>query len=130
MGGLISTTLARHPVLHFYGFGAGRVERDDQVIALNSVKARRLTFYLLMHPPRSRDQNFAVFYDTGQSVATFHSTKYQAQKALGRRFIVYEDGFYKVAWDPDCWFDVDVFEALLDGRPGWSRRCRSTRGIF
>ena len=78
-----------------------------------------------MYPPRSRDQIFAVFYDTGQSVATFHSTKYQAQKAWGGvSSSMRTAGF---AWDPDCWFDVDVFEALLDGRPGWSRRWRSIR---
>jgi DNA-binding SARP family transcriptional activator len=33
---------------------------------------------------------------------------------LGRHLIVYEDGFYKIVWDPDCWFDVAVFESLLD----------------
>jgi ATP/maltotriose-dependent transcriptional regulator MalT/DNA-binding SARP family transcriptional activator len=109
--------LSQYPSLRFYGFGPGRVEKDGKVVALNLAKARYMIFYLLTHPPRSRDQIFAIFWsDIERSVSTFHSTKCQAHKAIGRRLIAYEDGFYKIVWDPDCWFDVNAFKSLLDGQ--------------
>jgi LuxR family maltose regulon positive regulatory protein len=119
------------PTLRFYGFGPGHVKKDGEVLVWKSAKARYLTFYLLSHPPRSRSQLFETFWaDSKQDNvrATFHWTKYQARKVLGRSLIVYEDGLYTVAWDPDCWFDVAAFESLLDGR-GDDRRARLEQAV-
>jgi ATP/maltotriose-dependent transcriptional regulator MalT/DNA-binding SARP family transcriptional activator len=131
VGGPTLTVLPHDPVLRFYGFGPGHVEKDGQPVVWNSALARHLTFYLLMHPPRSRDQIFAAFWpgvklETARSA--FHNTKSRAHKALGRQFVNYKDGLYRLVWDPDCWFDVTVFESLLDGHDG-NRQTRLEQAV-
>jgi LuxR family maltose regulon positive regulatory protein len=131
VGGLALTVLPHDPGLRFYGFGPGRVEKDGRPVAWDSAKARYMTFYLLTHPPRSRDQIFEAFWpgmELEVARSTFHSTKYRARKALGRQLIIYEDGLYRLAWDPDCWFDVTAFESLLDRRDG-ERRARLEQAV-
>ena len=60
--------------------------------------------------------------------STFHCNKSHARKALGRPLVVYEDGLYKIARDPDCWFDVEVFVALLDEQGG-NRQARLEKAV-
>jgi LuxR family maltose regulon positive regulatory protein len=130
-GKSVPAMLSLSPTLRFYGFGTGRMERDGQPVAWNSAKARYMAFYLLTHSPRSRDQLFAVFWPDAEhntARSAFHCTKWHVQKALGRRLIVYEDGLYKIAWDPDCWFDVAAFESLLD-EPGRDRQARLEEAV-
>ncbi len=101
--------------------GAGPRGKGRPSRALEIRKARNMTFYLLTHPPRSRDQILAAFWpDARLEIArsAFHCTKYRARKVVGRQLIAFEDGLYKIVWDPDCWFDVQAFELLLDKRDG------------
>jgi DNA-binding SARP family transcriptional activator len=117
VGSLISTTLPQQPTLRFYGFGPGSAEKDDNPVVWHSAKARYLIFYLLSHPPRSRDQIFRVFWPDAERDAArsaFHWTKSQARRALNRSLIAYQDSLYQIVWDPDCWFDVTIFESLLE----------------
>jgi hypothetical protein len=64
IGALAPALLPHPPSLHFYGFGPGRAEKDGELIPAcvwRSALARQFTFYLLVHPPRSRDQIIAAF---------------------------------------------------------------------
>ena len=127
IGGLAPISPGR-PTLRFCALGPGHVEKDNKIVASwRSNLARYLIFYLLTRPPRSRDQIVAAFWPRTVSRAreksVFHWTKHQIQHALGAPFIVYEDDLYHVEWDPGYWFDVDVFEALLDRRDRERQAC-------
>ncbi len=123
-------TMSARATLRFYGLGRGRAEKDGQTVVWNSAKARHMVFHLLTFPPRSRDQLFAIFWpDTERDVAAFHTTKYQAHKVLGRNLIVHKDGTYTISWDPDCWFDVAVFESLLSDNQNGDRQARLEQAV-
>jgi len=136
LGELTLTVPSQQPVLRFYGLGSGRVEQEGQTIAWSpSPKACYLTFYLMTHAlllrsPRNRAQILDDFWPEAQrdKVSTFHWMKNHMHSVLERAFIVFEDGLYKVAWDPDCWFDVLAFEALLEGR-GAGRQARLEQAL-
>lgn len=108
------------PTFRAYGFGIGRVERDGVPIPASewpTATARHLFFYLLSHPPRTRDQIGADLWpDLRQSrlPGTFHNTKYRMQQALGVNPVAYEDGLYSLREDLDIWYDVAEFERLLE----------------
>ncbi len=119
VGGPALAVLPQRPALRFYGLGPGYVERHGESVNWRSAKSRYLTFYLLTHPPCSREQLFKLFWSQARQDdvrGAFYWTTSQARKALGRNLLVRERGFYKLAWEPDCWFDVAVFESLLDGQ--------------
>jgi ATP/maltotriose-dependent transcriptional regulator MalT/DNA-binding SARP family transcriptional activator len=125
------TTLQRRPSIRFYGFGPGSAKRGDKTVAWRAARARYLIFYFLLYPTRTREQIYADFWPEHEGEAArsiFHVTKSRAKKALGRQCIIYEDGLYRLAWDPDCWFDVTAFESLLDGRDG-ERQSRLEQAI-
>lgn len=124
VGGLAPAALPHSPSLRFYGFGPGSVEKDGEIISLTawrSAQARYLTFYLLVHLTRSRDQILATFWPDfalGKAVAAFHWVKHKIHHALERQLIIFEDDLYLFELHPDCWFDVAAFESLLDGQGG------------
>jgi DNA-binding SARP family transcriptional activator len=133
IGGLVPTVLPHPPSLRFYGFGPGQIERDGEAIPVSvwrSALARQLTFYLLVHPYRSREQIIAAFWPDGspeKAGAIFRWVKHQIRHALERPLVVHEEGLYHIEWDPDCWFDVAAFESLLKGQDG--RQVRLERAI-
>ena len=108
------------PSLRAYGFGVGQVERNGVPIpssAWVTSTARHLFFYLLSHPPRTRDQiGTDLWPDLRPSrlPGTFHNTKYRMQQALGVNPVVYRDGRYVVREDLDIWYDVREFERLVE----------------
>ncbi len=136
IGGLAPTALPHPPALRFYGFGAGRVDKDGEPIPVSvwrSALARYLTFYLLVSPPRSRDQITETFWpDVSRDKAgsTFHWAKHQIQHALGRALVSFEEGRYHVELDPDCWFDVATFESLLQGQEGRQARLEQAITLY
>lgn len=121
IGGVEPTALPYTPKLRLYGFGPGHAERDGHpipVAAWRSRMPRRLVFYLLLNTPCTLDHILQTFWpDTDRSMARsiFHVVKQRINYAVGRRLVIYAGGLYRIAWDPDCWFDVNVFESLLDG---------------
>ncbi len=108
------------PSLRVYGFGQGRVERDGVPIPASSwatSTARHLFFYLLSHPPRTRDQIGTDLWPdlrASRLPGTFHNTKYRMQQALGINPVVYREGRYSIRDDIDIWYDVWEFERLLE----------------
>ena len=107
------------PYFRFYGFGVGRVERDGAPIpstAWESAKARHLLFYLLSHPPATREQIGADLWPElrpNRLPGTFHNTKYRVQRALGVTPFTYEGGTYHISDELDYWYDVEEFELLV-----------------
>ena len=112
--------------LRIFGFGRGRVERGGKEIPPSEWEAaatRQMLFYLLTHSPRSRDQIAAVLWPelpAPKVKATFHTTKFRLNRALGRDALHFDDGqCYQIHPHLDYWFDVAEFEQLLEGaRPG------------
>jgi len=113
-------TTAAPVSLRVYGFGAGRVERDGVPIPASNwptTSARHFFFYLLSHPPRSRERIGADLWPDlrpSRLPGTFHNTKYRMQQALGVNPVVYEEGVYLIGGDADIWYDVREFERLLE----------------
>ncbi|HEY75345.1 MAG TPA: tetratricopeptide repeat protein [Thermoflexia bacterium] len=108
------------PSLRAYGFGQSRVERDGVPIPASrwaTSTARHLFFYLLSHPPRTRDQIGSDLWPdlrASRLPGTFHNTKYRMQQALGVNPVVYREGRYVIRDDLDIWYDVWEFERLLE----------------
>ncbi|MGC9523676.1 MAG: AfsR/SARP family transcriptional regulator, partial [Anaerolineae bacterium] len=108
------------PPLKVFGFGPGRVELGGETIpttAWGSSTARQLFFYMLVHSARSREQIFADFWPelTPQKAkASFHTTKFRLNRALGRDAIDYDGRLYMLHPDLKVWFDVAAFRELLE----------------
>jgi LuxR family maltose regulon positive regulatory protein len=121
LGGLAPDVLPYPPVLRFRSFGSAQVERNGEMVpnsAWRSALARYLLFYLLTHPPQTRDQILAIFWPdlpADKARKNFQVVKSQTKDPLGRTLIVREDGRYSVELEPDCWFDKATFESLLAG---------------
>lgn len=116
--------LPRHPEagaqepLRIFGFGHGRVERDGEEIPHSEWEAasvRHLLFYLLAHPPQTRDQIAAVIWpnlSASKVKATFHSAKFRLKRVLGHEATYFDGRCYQVHPDLDYWYDVEEFEQL------------------
>ena len=120
-----SPTKAKEEPLRIFGFGRGHVERGGVEIPSSDWEAaatRQMLFYLLTHSLRSRDQIAAVLWPelpARKVKATFHTTKFRLNRALGRDALHFDDGCYRIHPDLDYWFDVAEFAQLLEGaRPG------------
>ncbi|HID89224.1 MAG TPA: hypothetical protein EYH27_02425 [Anaerolineales bacterium] len=115
----VAQTTPPPPSLRAYGFGPSRVERDGVPISASewvTSTARHLFFYLLSHPPRTRDQIGADLWPNLRSSrlpGTFHNTKYRMQQALGVNPVIYREGRYLIRDDLEIWYDVWEFERLL-----------------
>jgi LuxR family maltose regulon positive regulatory protein len=118
--------------LRIFGFGLGRVERGGKEIPFSDWKAagtRYLLFYLLTHSSQSRDQIAAVLWpdlSASKVKATFHTTKFRLNRALGREAVYFDGRSYQIPPDLDYWFDVEEFERLLEGT-GPGRRVKRLR---
>jgi LuxR family maltose regulon positive regulatory protein len=136
VGGIAPTALPYTPKLRLYGFGPGRAEIDGHVVpvaAWHSRMPRRLVFYLLLESPCSLDQILDVFWPGVERSAArpiFHVIKQRINRAVERRLVVFEEGKYRIAWDPDCWFDVRAFESLLNGRDGRLARLKEAVALY
>jgi len=108
------------PALEIYAFGKGMVYRDAVLVAQSewgAAQARELFFYLLSHPPRSKEQIGAIFwsdFSLARMTSVFHATLYRLRRAVGRDCILYEDDRYTFNRQLNYWFDVEQFERLLD----------------
>jgi LuxR family transcriptional regulator, maltose regulon positive regulatory protein len=102
-----------------FGFGSGRVEVGGEDIpgaAWGSVTARQLLFYMLIHKVRTREEISAAFWPDltlQQAKATFHTTKFRLNRALGQDAIDFDGRAYKLHPDLAIWFDVEQFRQHL-----------------
>ena len=123
----LSPTEAEEEPLHIFGFGRGRVGRGGVEIPSSEWEAaatRYLLFYLLTHSSRSRDQIAAVLWPelpAPKVKATFHTTKFRLNRALGREALHFDGQCYQIHPHLDYWFDVAEFERLME-ETGTERR--------
>jgi DNA-binding SARP family transcriptional activator len=116
------------PGLRILALGPARVEKDGRPLASSAdwiQKSRELLFYLLSHPPRTKEQiGLALWPDasTAQLRSSFHDTVYRLRRALGgKEWIVFEKGRYAFNRSLAYSFDVEAFEENLSE----ARRLRS-----
>ncbi len=106
-------------VLRIFALGPARVEKDgfplDSQDWIN--KPRELLFYLLSHPPRSKEQIGLALWpeaSTSQLRSSFHDTVYRLRQALGaKEWITFQKGRYSFNRSLEYYFDVEAFEESL-----------------
>lgn len=115
------------PPLCIFGFGQGRVELGQAEIprsAWAGAAARQLLFYLLTHPPSSRDQIAVDLWPEmppRKVKAAFHTAKFRLNRALGREALHFDGYRYSLHPDLTFWFDVAAFEQSVKGQTSGSR---------
>jgi LuxR family maltose regulon positive regulatory protein len=101
-----------------YGLGKPRVELEGRPVQWSTTQSRDLFFYLLRHPGGStREEIGRVFWPDHSPErldGIFRSTLYRVRRALFRDSVIFEAGLYRFNRQGDHWFDVEVFEKLLD----------------
>lgn len=104
--------------LRIYALGKPRVELDGKVVQWRTIQARDMLFCLLQNPEGlSKEEIGELFWPEHSPVKLhdiFRSTLYRLRRALFREIIVLESDLYCFNWQSDHWFDVEVFERLLD----------------
>jgi DNA-binding SARP family transcriptional activator len=97
-----------------------QVQRSDHTLTTADWvyhKGRELLFYLLCHPPRTKEQiGLALWPDASpvQVRSNFRVILHHLRLALGRPdWIVFEHGYYAFNRALPYWFDVEAFEANL-----------------
>ena len=106
-------------LLRIFALGPAHVEKGGH--PLDSVdwihKPRELLFYLLSHPPRSKEQTGLSLWpeaSTSQLRSSFHDTLYRLRQALGaKEWVIFEKGRYSFNRSLPYFFDVEAFEESL-----------------
>ena len=107
-------------LLRIFALGHARVERAGRVLSSSDwtyAKSRELLFYLLCHPPRTREQIGAALWpyaSSSQLRKSFHDVLYRLRRALGaEKWVVFENGRYAFDRSLGYFFDVEAFESEL-----------------
>ena len=107
--------------LRIFALGQARVELDEHILTPSDwtyAKSRELLFYLLSHPPRTREQiGLYLWPDASPSRLrkAFHNVVYYLRRALGDQgWILFEGGRYSFNRSLGrFFFDVEAFEVNL-----------------
>ena len=109
-----------HPELHIFALGSAQVKLRERTLKSADwtyLKGRELLFYLLCHPPRTKEQiGLALWPDASPAHlrSNFRVTLHHLRRALGRPdWIVFEHEHYAFNRSLAYWFDVEAFEADL-----------------
>jgi non-specific serine/threonine protein kinase len=108
------------PALRFLALGPARVYQAGRCLTTSDwtyLRPKELLFYLLLHPPRTKEQIGLVFWPEAtpaQVRNNFHVTLHQLRQTLGHKeWIVFEHNAYSVNDQLEQWFDVKAFQAVL-----------------
>jgi len=105
-----------------YGLGLLRVEQGGHAVQWRTLQSRDLLFCLLQHRQGLSKETVGDLFWPDHAPeklhAIFHSTLYRLRRALARPCIIFEEGVYYFDREIDYWFDVEVFEGLLDQAAG------------
>jgi two-component SAPR family response regulator len=111
---------AEGAVLSVFALGPARVQKGGHPLTSSQDwihKPRELLFYLLSHPPRTKEHIGLALWpeaSTSQLRSSFHDTVYRLRLALGaKEWIVFEKGRYAFNSSLDYFFDVEAFEENL-----------------
>lgn len=106
--------------IRILALGRPEVYCEDRLLTQSDwavAKARELLFYLLAHPPRTRDQiGQALWPDAtpAQWSANCRTTLHRLRRALGHAdWILFQDDRYSFNRDRSYFYDVDAFERLV-----------------
>jgi DNA-binding SARP family transcriptional activator len=104
--------------LRIFALGGARVEVGGRTLTSSDFgysKPRELLFYLLCHPPRTREQIGLALWLEAQLRGSFHEALRRLRKALGgAQWIVYENKRYSFDRSVGSYFfDVEAFEEKL-----------------
>jgi predicted ATPase/DNA-binding SARP family transcriptional activator len=109
------------PTLRVFALGAARVEHEGRPLTSSEfgyAKPRELLFYLLSHPPRTREQiGLALWPEASASKlrGSFHDALHRLRKALGgSEWVVHEGGRYSFNRSLGYFFDAQAFEERLE----------------
>jgi predicted ATPase/DNA-binding SARP family transcriptional activator len=105
------------PRFRIFALSTARVEVAGHTLTSSEwtyAKSRELLFYLLSHPPRTREQvGLDLWPDASPSRLrrAFHNALYYLRQALGQQeWVVFERGRYTFNHSLGHWFDVEAFE--------------------
>jgi LuxR family maltose regulon positive regulatory protein len=108
----------RQQALKICALGQPRIELEGQSIQWTTTQSRDLLFCLLQYPQGLRKEEvggiFWPDHPPHKLDGIFRSTLYRLRRSVFRESVVFEEGLYSFNWDSDYWFDVEVFEDLLD----------------
>jgi len=85
-----ASSVKAHPELRIFALGPARVERGEHALTPSQwgyAKPKELLFYLLSHPPRTKEQiGLALWPEASSSQlrSSLHRTLHHLRKALGR----------------------------------------------
>ncbi|MGQ9599543.1 MAG: tetratricopeptide repeat protein [Anaerolineae bacterium] len=104
--------------LAIYALGVPRVELNGKPVQWTTAQSRDLFYCLLLHPEGLRKEEigekFWPEHDPLRLDGIFRSTLYRLRRTLFRESVIFEDGLYRFNWETNYWFDVQVFEQLVD----------------
>jgi DNA-binding SARP family transcriptional activator len=107
-------------VLCVFALGPARVEKGGRTLTPSpdwTQKPRELLYFLLSHPPRTKEQiGLALWPDasTSQLRSSFHDTLFRLRRALGgKEWISFQKGRYALDRSLDYSFDAEAFEENL-----------------
>jgi predicted ATPase/DNA-binding SARP family transcriptional activator len=107
---------AEAAALRIFALGQARVEKGRRPLASPDwiQKPRELLYYLLSHPPRTKEQIGLALWpeaSTTQLRSSFHDTVYRLRRALGgKEWIFFENGRYTFGRSLPYFFDAEAFE--------------------
>jgi len=104
--------------LRIYALGQAQVELGSKNIQWVTAQSRDIFFCLLQHSQGLRKEELGGIFWPEHSPqkldAILRSNLYRLRRTIFRESIVFEDGLYRFNWKSNHWFDVKVFEKLLD----------------
>ncbi len=112
--------------LRAFTLGQESIIRDGQAVmhtAWRAITARELFFYLLFVGPSPREQISLAFWPDStisEVRSNFHTTLYNARKAVGAEAIIYQSDLYSINPAVDLWCDAHEFEDLIAHARLWS----------
>ena len=111
--------------LRIYALGPTQVFLDSEPVLLSrwaSVRTRELFFFLLTQPEGVRREQVGDLFwpdlPASRMNSVFHTVLYRLRRALFSECIVYEDSRYRFNAGVEWWYDVQVFEELLEEARG------------
>jgi len=104
--------------VRIYALGKSRVELEVNTVQWATLQSKDVFFCLLQHSEGlSKEEIGAIFWPdhSPQKLdGIFRSTLYRLRRALFRESVILEWGLYRFNRQCDYWFDVEVFEKLLE----------------
>ncbi len=104
--------------LRIYALGQAQVELESKSVQWVTAQSRDIFFCLLQHPHGLRKEELGgIFWpehNPQKLDAIFRSSLYRLRRALFRDSVVFEEGLYRFNRKSIYWFDLEVFDKLLD----------------